>query len=632
VTQARLELLGGFRLTSAAGLQVDVMAKKNRALLGILAMAPHGETTRDQLSGLLWSDRGAEQARNSLRQGLVALRRELMDLDTDPLLLNGDRIGLDPRRIIVDVSEFLAVSASEEVADLRRAATLYAGPFLDGLSVTDNAFEEWLREARADLSARALKVLENLTSTLNGAERVAVAERLVALDPLRESSHAILVQALLADGQSGLARRQLETCRLLLKRELGIEPGEELQKLFRLLNVSKSRAGGVSRKPVIAVMPFENMSGDPAQQYFSDGITEDIIDRLSRYRILSVIGPSSSFALRTRADHLPEIKVKLDADYVVTGNIRKSDERVRIAVRLTEAATGRALWADHYDRPLRDILALQDEVANLVAFTLMGRVELETATRSPSLSTAGISSYDHVLQGMWHFKKLTVTATATAAECFQNAIAADPGNAEAHRWLSGCHLNGWFLEFRRHDLSVALRLAARAIELDPASATCHTAYAYSMLMAEGVDAAQPAYQKAFSLNPGDPAVLVELGLLNAYAGDLGTARSYFVQAFRLNPLPPLWYGDMRGVADFAEGQYAAALPAFAAVRDCAWDVMYVLSCLGHLGKRTEAIALLSRLRAAGRNWDFLAAAAAEPYRAGEPRQRLIAGLETALSF
>ncbi len=114
--------------------------------------------------------------------------------------------------------------------------------------------------------------------------------------------------------------------------------------------------------------------------------------------------------------------------------------------------TESALWANHYDRPLRDIFAVQDDVANIIASTLMGRVEMEVATRSPAMSPAGVSSYEHVLQGMWHFRKLSRAATALAADCFQRAIAANPENAEAHRWLSACHLNRWYLDFSREDL------------------------------------------------------------------------------------------------------------------------------------------------------------------------------------
>jgi TolB-like protein len=583
----------------------------------------------------LWSDRGEEQARSSLRQALASLRKDLAALAGRPLVLNGDRVGLDPNLVSIDVADFLASSASSDETELRRAAEFYAGPFLDGLNVMDNAFEDWLREARADLGGRALKVLRSLAESLAGAERVRFAERLVELDPLGETSHFALMQAHIAQGQAGQAIRQYETCKLLLKRELGVEPGEELQRLRRsleALSFKEPSGAASSRKPVIAVLPFDNMSGDPSQQYFSDGMTEDIIDRLSKYRILSVVGHHSSFALRGHGVEMQEIREKLAADYVLSGNIRKSEERIRISARLSDARTGIATWADHYDRPLRDIFAIQDEVAGIIASTLMGRVEIDVATRSPAPSAAGVSSYEHVLQGMWHFKKLSRTSNAIAAGCFERAIAAYPRNAEAHRWLSACHLSLWLLDFSKEDLARASSLAAQAVELDPASARCHSAYALCQLWADGGEAAEPSYQRASSLNPGDPDVLIEIGLFNAYSGRLPTSHEFFDQAFRLNPLPPPWYPEFRAIAKFVEGRYAEALPAFAAIPDSAWDVMYMMACFGNLEKRSEAVALRSRLAAAGQNWDLLAGATAEPYRDPEPRQRLIAGITKALAF
>lgn len=636
MTEARLHLLGGFRLTASQGQSIEVAAKKNRALLAILALAPHRETTRDRLTGLLWSDRGEEQARSSLRQALVALRKDLSGLDADPLVLNGDRVGLAPELLTIDVVEFLTEVASTDPAGLCRAAELYAGPLLDGLNVADNGFDEWLREARSDLASQAMKVLTMLAETLDGADLVAAAEKLVALDPLREASHATLMQAHIAQGQTALAIRQYESCKQILKRELGVEPGAVLRDLRRSLDMDKVKSGGSpnrNRKPIIAVLPFENLSGDPNQQYFSDGITEDITDRLSKYRILSVIGRYSSFALRGRDAEMREIRDKLSADYVLTGNIRKSETRVRISARLTDARAENVVWADHYDRPLLDIFAVQDEVANIIASTLMGRVEIDIATRGPAISPSGISSYEHVLQGMWHFNKLTRAANAVAADCFEKAIVANPQNGEAHRWLSACHISSWLFDFSPTDIKNCLRVAIRAVELDPASARCHTALGLCLLWLEGVEAATPSYEKALTLNPGDPNVLVELGLLNAYAGNLTKSREFFDQAIRLFPLPPLWFGDFRAVAMFSEGRYAQALPAFMAIPEAvAWDTMYVMACLGHLGKRELAIECKARIEADGRAWDLLKGARGEPYVNPEHRERLIAGLEKALAF
>ena len=260
----------------------------------------------------------------------------------------------------------------------------------------------------------------------------------------------------------------------------------------------------------------------------------------------------------------------------------------------------------------------------------MGRVEIEVATRTPTASAASISSYEYVLRGIWHFKKLAPTEAAIAANYFEKAIAAYPENAEAHRWLSSCHVDSWLLDFSREHLSDGLRAASRAVELDPANAVCHTALGFCQLWGEGLDAAAQTYHKAYSLNPGDPNVLTEMGLLNAYLGNLPASYEFFDLASRMNPLPPLWYAEYRSIAAFVEGRYAEALPAFLAIPDYGFDVMYAMACLGHLENRERAIACKSRFHKAGRRWDLLEGAKAEPYRDPEPRFRLIAGLKKVL--
>ncbi len=382
------------------------------------------------------------------------------------------------------------------------------------------------------------------------------------------------------------------------------------------------------RKPVIAVLPFANLSGDPGQQYFSDGVTESIIDCLAKYRILSVIGHHSSFALRGSEEKYRDLRDKLAADYVLTGNVRRSEERICIAARLTDVKSENVIWADHYDRPLADIFALQDEVASIIASTLLGRVELEVANKSMPAEPSRLTSYEHVLKGIWHFKKLAPGTNAIAAEHFIKAIAEFPGNAEAHRWLGMCESSKWLFDFDRVGLMKGLALTERAIELDTANAGCHCARGYCQLYASEISSAAETYHKAFSLNPGDPHILVELGLLHAYLGHLPVSKDCFAQASNLDPLPPLWYSEFAGVAHFVEGSYDKALPAFLAIPDGAWDCMYALACLGQLGELAQARALIQRY--SHRQWDFLKGAAAEPFVDPEPRQRLMAGLSKVL--
>ncbi len=378
-----------------------------------------------------------------------------------------------------------------------------------------------------------------------------------------------------------------------------------------------------SRRPVVAVLPLDNLSGDPGQQYFSDGITEDIIDRLSRYRVISVIGRHSSFGLRELASEAP---AHLAADYIVTGSIRRSGDRVRVAARLTQARTAVTIWADHYDRPTSDLFAIQDELARIIASTLVGRVEIEVATRPSGAGAAQLSSYEHVLKGMWHFKKLTPEANDEAAGFFLRAIAEFPENAQAHRWLSSCENSQWLFHFDRGGLERGLAHAERAIALDPTSSDCYSVRGFCQLWLFGVALAGASIEQALALNPGDPNILADAALIQAYRCDRGRFDPLHAEAYRLNPFPPVWYAEYRSILDFAEANFAAAAPAFLAIPDCAFDVMYALACLGHLGDRAGIERIRRQMTSKGQRWDFQYAASLEPFTDPEVRARLMAGL------
>jgi Flp pilus assembly protein TadD len=148
-----------------------------------------------------------------------------------------------------------------------------------------------------------------------------------------------------------------------------------------------------------------------------------------------------------------------------------------------------------------------------------------------------------VLQGAWYFPALTQESMDLSAACFERAIALAPDNAEAHRWLSASYVNRWFSRLQKKDLAQAVDYGAQAVALDPTSARCHTAFALALTWRDGIDAAAESYRQALMLNPGDPDVLIELGLHHALSGDLAIAHDFFARAFRLNPLPPQRYSD-----------------------------------------------------------------------------------------
>src|SRR5262249_18771785 len=202
-----------------------------------------------------------------------------------------------------------------------------------------------------------------------------------------------------------LAVKQYEACALLLKRELGIEPGAALQALRRSLD-SGTGDGGTTviggakgRELTIAILPFVNMSGDSSQQYFSDGITQDIIADLARFRSLAVIARNSSFQHRDKATDVRQVARELGAQYVVEGSIRKAGGRLRVTAQLIDAATGRHVWADRFDRPDQDIFAVQDEIVSTIVGTLVGRLHAAGAESARRKPPASLEAYECVLRG-----------------------------------------------------------------------------------------------------------------------------------------------------------------------------------------------------------------------------------------
>ena len=220
-------------------------------------------------------------------------------------------------------------------------------------------------------------------------------------------------------------------------------------------------------KPSIGVLPFTNMSGDPEQEYFSDGITEDIITELSRFRTLFVIARNSSFAFKGQAVDIGEVGRKLGVQYVVEGSVRKAGNRVRITAQLVEAESGNHVWAERYDRDLEDIFAVQDEVARTIVATVAGRVDDAGAERTQRRPTNDMAAYDYLLRANRHVHRYTKSDTAKARSYIEKAIELDPEIARAYALLANLDVWDWFWrEGGSESLDRAWAQLQKAIALD----------------------------------------------------------------------------------------------------------------------------------------------------------------------
>ena len=397
------------------------------------------------------------------------------------------------------------------------------------------------------------------------------------------------------------------------------------------LALREASAERLDSRPVIAVLPFENLSGDPAQQYFSDGMTQDIVDRLVRFRVLSVVGIDSAFMARIAKPDIEAMWTSLGTTFLVSGNVRRSGSRIRISARLADASTRQAVWAEHYDRPVADLFEIQDEVAEMVAAKVAGQLSAEITGRSRRRHPASLTSYELTQLGGWHYNKLTRADVEKAIDCCERALAIDPVNAEALLWLGSAKCLRYFTDFHHGDLLQSVGILARSIEQDPANARSYVGYSYYTLWAEGIDAAKSAIDRALQINPGEPYANAQRALVAVYDGQYSAASEWLHRSLNLTPNPLPWFTENVALIAFQEERYRDAIPGFAAISDFAWDMMYLIACYGHLGERDKARAIVERFAAEGRVFDYFAAAAREPYRESIDRERLMAGLKLALA-
>jgi adenylate cyclase len=274
-------------------------------------------------------------------------------------------------------------------------------------------------------------------------------------------------------------------------------------------------------RPSIAVLPFKNLSSDPSQDYFSDGITDDVITALGRFSNLLVIAKSASFPFKDSKAAPAEIGRLLDARYLLEGSVRRAGDRVRVNVELTEATTGRHVWSETYDAEVGDIFAVQDDIAKRVvgaAAVKLTRFERERALAKP---TSSLAAYEYVLRGRDSFSHATRDDNDQASELFQRAIDLDPNYAEAYAALGGAHfeavISGWS-QYREDELERSKALAQKALALDPTTTRAYRLLSNIDLFSKRYDLALEQTDRALEINPSDADNYAQRGSILVWAG------------------------------------------------------------------------------------------------------------------
>ncbi|HJY81747.1 MAG TPA: adenylate/guanylate cyclase domain-containing protein, partial [Candidatus Binatia bacterium] len=319
-------------------------------------------------------------------------------------------------------------------------------------------------------------------------------------------------------------------------------------------------------KPSIVVLPFTNMSEDPGQDYFSDGITEDITTDLSKISSLFVIARNSAFTYKGKAVKVQDASREMGVRYVLEGSVRKAGDQVRITTQLIDATTGGHLWSERYDRSLKDIFALQDEIAQQIIANLRVEVfeaEMERVRRAP---TDNLTAYDYVLRGLESllraFYEVKKEANAQARQMFEKAVELDPKYAGAYGVLGLTYFLDWLYGWntdRAQSLEKAFEMAQRAVVLDDSLPSPHRILGTVYQWKKQYDQAIAEAERAITLDPNNADGYMSLGDILVYAGRPEEAIGLHEKAMRLNPRYPPQYLNTLGYAYLVAGRYEEAL-------------------------------------------------------------------------
>lgn len=376
---------------------------------------------------------------------------------------------------------------------------------------------------------------------------------------------------------------------------------------WRLEDASASGvlAGQVSLpdKPSIAVLPFANMSGDSEQEYFADGITEDIITELARYRWFFVIARNSAFTYKGRAVDIKQVARDLGVRYVLEGSVRKAGNRIRVTAQLIEAETGNHLWAERYDRDYADVFAIQDELTQSVVGAIEPEILLGEGRRATHKSIDNLDAFDLANRGIWHFYQFGAQDNQEGERLLRRAIELDPKLPRGHmglgRLLFGRSWWGWTDDTRR-DLSAAYDAAQRAVALDDRDPYNHYAASMTSTMIGRHKQGLAHAQRGIDISPNFALAFLALGLARIFGGNFDDAADPFLRGMRLSPHEPLTFEFLNGIAlaQYHMGNYEEArhyVERGLRARRTYGGLRIMLATLGQLGLYEEAASIRAEM-------------------------------------
>lgn len=603
----RLKLFGQFAVLGPDG-PIRLSSSKLSAMLAYLAMAEK-PVPRDELATLLWGSRFDEQARQNVRQALVRLRKAI---GTEHLESTEDAVRLSAETIVCDARDIQRLIRSGMPDELETAAGKLDEEFLAGIDIREPAFEEWLSAERRRFGKLAADTLARLATmaleTSRAHEGLHHAEACISRDYFREDAHRLAMQALACLGQRSEAVRRYQELAQRLKLELATVPEAETAQLAERLRLPAAIDPGMSapgRKPSIAVLPFANLSNDPEQEYFADGVVEEIITALSRLHWLFVIARNSSFVYKGRAVDVRQIGRELDVRYVLEGSLRKSGARVRIAGQLIDAESNTTIWADRFEGELEDLFDLQDQITSHAVAAIAPRLEEAEIARARHKPTDSLDAYDCYLRGLAGLNSWTRKGSEDALHYFKRAVTLDPKFGSAYglaaRSITQRKALNW-MDDQAAEESEAIRLAEQAARFgrDDAVALGTAGFALAYVAGRFTDA-DALTERAVMINPNYASGWFFSGFVKAVSGETEIAIERATRALKLSPQDPNSYGMELSIATahFVAGRYPEALAQAEKASRMQpkrfSTLVLIAACSAHLGQHERASSAAQRL-------------------------------------
>lgn len=604
--QCQLNLFGGWSLTDPDGAELALPTRKDRQLLAYLAIQGGRPHSREKLASLLWADRAEEQARDSLRQSLTALRRAFRAAGLDPITSDRSQASLDRAIVATDVTAFsegcIGAAPSAVLADL------YRGPFLEGLDASTQEFERWVTQERQRLATMAEQLVctASISVLPSGDTEAALrlGRRLLAEDSTLESVYRATMRLSRTRGDRVTALKIYATCRDSLRDELGVEPDHETEWLYRdiltdgtaeLPTPVEVLADTSPSKPSIAIIPFANLTGTESLNFLCEGLAEDVSTGLGRFRSLFVIDRYSAATVASATSDTVEIGKRLGAAALVQGSIQASNSRLRITVRLVDSASRAQTWSDVFECATGDAPGIPDQIVNAIIATVHNRTEHAVADRPKGKPS--MAAYEFTMRGIKHLRGYAPDDNEKALALFRDALRVEPDYPLAQAYLAFAEVvaNNYDSAPRALLIDCKTRID-QALALDPDDGRIHWLLAFLHSYLREFDEEKLRLERALALNPNDANAKSTYGSVLAGLGQHEEGLGQMREAMRLNPFHPEWYWVSLGNAFLVARRYADSIEAYKRrTRPQVWVLTRMAICFAHMGRTAEAREMTRRV-------------------------------------